>query len=396
MIVTSRQSLTTSNRFPNGLSIPGGNPDGQCYQTPKPLFEKLHSVFHFTVDACASKENALLPKYWSAEDDALQKDWSTEVVFCNPPFNNIGPFLAKAWTAKRAVVLAPLNYLTSEPLHRCPPDFVDGTEGLSQVLITGSKTTKPVLGTAFLIYGPAQLRQSSRRSGGVCFSSPTLGRFLGGVFHADALDLLQKLPTDSIDAVLSDTMFGSNSTRAEYDWGKDPSGGDPEKHWDYHKPIYEECQRVSKPGGVLAWSISLKNADLATHWFGEHCPWALLRVGRCQKTVSGHLWIVQTKERKPIDPPPGHNPVVFCDRLPKTGNPPHPCPKPPEELAVLVKALTKPGRVILDPFCGTGSTLVAAEQLGRLWIGGDRSENYCKIAMRELARLRRRHRIAPP
>jgi DNA modification methylase len=65
----------------------------------------------------------------------------------------------------------------------------------------------------------------------------------------------------------------------------------------------------------------------------------------------------------------------------------HPCPKPVEEMALLIKALTEPGQIILDCFCGLGSTLVAAQQLGRRWIGCDRSRFYCQIAMRRLAEL---------
>ena len=38
------------------------------------------------------------------------------------------------------------------------------------------------------------------------------------------------------------------------------------------------------------------------------------------------------------------------------------------------------GGIILDPFCGTGTTVIRAIQLNRLGIGIDGSEEYCKIA----------------
>jgi site-specific DNA-methyltransferase (adenine-specific) len=72
---------------------PGGNPDGQCYQTPRYLFDRLNGIFRFTVDACASANNALLPRYWSVHDDAQRQDWSKEIVFANPPFNNLAPLV---------------------------------------------------------------------------------------------------------------------------------------------------------------------------------------------------------------------------------------------------------------------------------------------------------------
>jgi phage N-6-adenine-methyltransferase len=86
-----------------------GNPDGQCFRAPPELFKHLHAIFGFTIDAAASKENALLPCFRTERDDALTQDWSRHVVFCNPPFRDIGPWLAKARTAKRTRVLLPLN-----------------------------------------------------------------------------------------------------------------------------------------------------------------------------------------------------------------------------------------------------------------------------------------------
>jgi len=46
-----------------------------------------------------------------------------------------------------------------------------------------------------------------------------------------------------------------------------------------------------------------------------------------------------------------------------------------------------PGGVVLDPMCGSGSTLVAAKTLGRKWIGIDINGDYVKLALERLAKI---------
>ena len=43
--------------------------------TPQELFNRLNKEFNFTLDICASKENAKCPKYYTKEEDALKKEW---------------------------------------------------------------------------------------------------------------------------------------------------------------------------------------------------------------------------------------------------------------------------------------------------------------------------------
>jgi site-specific DNA-methyltransferase (adenine-specific) len=63
----------------------------------------------------------------------------------------------------------------------------------------------------------------------------------------------------------------------------------------------------------------------------------------------------------------------------------HPTPKPEWLMAQIVADFTDPGETILDPFMGSGTTLVAAKRLGRKAIGIEREEKYCESAAKRLA-----------
>jgi site-specific DNA-methyltransferase (adenine-specific) len=63
----------------------------------------------------------------------------------------------------------------------------------------------------------------------------------------------------------------------------------------------------------------------------------------------------------------------------------HPAPFPVELPSRCIRLSTWPDEVVLDPFAGTGTTLVAARALGRRSIGVELSERYCEIAARRLA-----------
>jgi DNA modification methylase len=63
----------------------------------------------------------------------------------------------------------------------------------------------------------------------------------------------------------------------------------------------------------------------------------------------------------------------------------HPCPKPIGWMRWLVGLTTAPDDVVFDPFMGSGTTLVAAKQMGRKAIGIEREEKYCEIAAKRLA-----------
>lgn len=69
----------------------------------------------------------------------------------------------------------------------------------------------------------------------------------------------------------------------------------------------------------------------------------------------------------------------------REGNRGHPCPKPLSVMRWAIERITQLGSTVVDPFMGSGSTLVAAKSHGRKAIGIEISERYCEIAANRMA-----------
>lgn len=73
--------------------------------------------------------------------------------------------------------------------------------------------------------------------------------------------------------------------------------------------------------------------------------------------------------------------------MPETGD--HPCPKPVGWAREILHRLTKTGQSVCDPFMGSGTTGVAAVQMGRDFIGIEREPKYFDIAVKRIEQAQR-------
>jgi site-specific DNA-methyltransferase (adenine-specific) len=81
----------------------------------------------------------------------------------------------------------------------------------------------------------------------------------------------------------------------------------------------------------------------------------------------------------------GYQKYFYCPKVSRRerhtgGDNNHPTVKPVELMKYLVKLVTPKNGVVLDPFCGSGSTGMAAIELGHTFIGCELDENYVEIA----------------
>lgn len=78
--------------------------------------------------------------------------------------------------------------------------------------------------------------------------------------------------------------------------------------------------------------------------------------------------------------------LIHCD-LPRSEAGLHPTQKPVALMEILIDLASAPGQTVLDPFAGSGSTLVAAKKLGRHFVGMERDPTYVQTAQDRLSTI---------
>ncbi len=67
------------------------------WETPQDFFDRLNEEFHFTLDVCATPENAKCSKFFTKRENGLLQKW-TGVCWMNPPYGReIGKWVQKAY-----------------------------------------------------------------------------------------------------------------------------------------------------------------------------------------------------------------------------------------------------------------------------------------------------------
>ena len=251
----------------------------------------------------------------------------------------------------------------------------------------------------------------------------------GEIWVGDAIIWLRSLETESVDMIFADPPY--NIKKAEWDTFESQ-----EQYVEWSLKWIQEAARVLKPTGslyVCGFSEILADLKLPASRYFKGCRWLVWHYknkanlgsdwGRSHESIlhfrkdrqftlnvddvripygnhtlkypehpqadtsqygkSGdgkdRLWWPHPKGAKPRD-------VI---EIPTTCNgmhekTPHPTQKPEELLRKLVLASSNMGDVIVDPFLGSGTTAVVAEQLHRKWKGCDAFFEYCQWATQRI------------
>jgi len=193
------------------------------------------------------------------------------------------------------------------------------------------------------------------------------------IICGDCLEVMKDWPDGCIDLVLADPPYGVG---VDYDIYEDT-----ERNWfDMFLDIVPEIKRVASMAIMPSCQINRLS------WIYKTLPpdwlicWHKGSTG-CSSYIGFNDWeplIVYGRSKNQLYM---HD---FFQCTPQAFNNGHPCPKPIGWALWLIERASDPNDLILDPFCGSGTTCLAAKMLGRDYIGIDISEEYCEIARMRL------------
>lgn len=194
------------------------------------------------------------------------------------------------------------------------------------------------------------------------------------------------IPSESVDLVLADPPYLVDY-RGRHGSGLKPIVGDNDADW--VRPVSRQIWRVLKQNKFFVTFYGWENSDvLVSQW--KQCGFRIVGHFVCVKNSIGLGYYMRGRHEtafllakgKPARPERPVSDVFFWEREPLTF---HQNQKPLHVISQMIAAFSKEGDLILDPFMGSGTTLVAARNLGRRAIGIEIEERYYQIAAQRLA-----------
>ena len=210
---------------------------------------------------------------------------------------------------------------------------------------------------------------------------------LNSVYEGDCLDIIPTFPSNSVDLVLTDPPFfmPAQHYQSRMKWQRNYADLSPLKI--FWREVTKEVVRVLKPTGHF---LTFCNCDSYPVFFEpmyNQFDKLVALVWNKKQVGLGNIWrhqheliiAARWKESK-INVDGKLRADVLSYQPTRSQNRKHPVEKPWELLSELISPITLEGDVVLDPFCGSGTTLKAAKILGRNYIGVDLNANYVDIS----------------
>lgn len=205
---------------------------------------------------------------------------------------------------------------------------------------------------------------------------------IDGVLHGDCVDLMRQMPAQTVDFILTDPPYIATYRSRD---GRTIQN-DTDDRW--LKPSFAEMYRVLRQNRFCVCFYGWPKADkFLTAWRAagfRPVGHLVFRKSYASATRFVRYYHEQAYLLAKGEPPPPDEPIPDVINMPYTGNRIHPTQKSVSALLPLVRSFSSEGNLVLDPFCGSGSTLLAARLLHRRYLGIEIDPSYHELARRRL------------
>ena len=218
------------------------------------------------------------------------------------------------------------------------------------------------------------------------------------IIHGDALETLKSMPDNYVDLVVTDIPYKINVSQSAGAFGI-------KKRMHYKKEletlsngisddVLHELCRVMKKINIYIFCSKAQIPQMLNFFLPRKCNWQIISWHKTNPIPScGNSYMPDTEFCLFF-----RGKGVFVAGTPKTkatyyitptnredkqkyG---HPTPKPIHIIKNFIINSSKEDDIVLDPYVGSGTTAVAAKELKRHFIGIDKEEKYCNIAIERL------------
>ena len=204
------------------------------------------------------------------------------------------------------------------------------------------------------------------------------------IYHGDCRDILPLIPAGSVDLVLTDPPHGIGADRnlranKQHGAAVAPSRDYGDGRWDAATPDADTMRLVvdSAPLSII-WDGNYFGLAPAAKWLVWDKDNGNNGYADCELAWSNLNGAIRRLRYRWMGMLQEHGGIHKEERV-------HPTQKPVPVIVWAINQAPQTVESILDPFMGSGTTLVAAKQLGRRAIGIEIEEKYCEIAAKRLS-----------